>query len=276
MPPRVTVRCASGYMLENLRIPTTSTVPSGRYRDNVTGADNQQERLIQLGWVTGFVDGEGCFSIGFVRQPCRAGRRGYKAGYQVSHRFVVTQSVGSRSALEELKSFFGVGRVYVNARHDDHREHLGQFIVNRREDLLGTVVPFFEAHPLHTTKQRDFEKFALCMRSDRGRPASRCRRSDGDREDRRDDEPEDTQARSDQNPQRPYARGPGHWIMRWSHLHGDMQGRHACTRTCRPARGTVLGKGKSEIPCRVSSDLHEWRNDFSAVSTRSSVKLQSR
>src|ERR671926_1842747 len=32
----------------------------------------------------------------------------------------------------------------------------------------------------------------------------------------------------------------------------------------------------SEIPCRVSSDLHEWRNDLGAVSTMGSVKLQSR
>jgi hypothetical protein len=129
----------------------------------VSGAGNQQERLIQLGWVTGFVDGEGCFSIGFVRQQCRAKRRGYKAGYQVSHRFVVTQGVGSRPALEELRSFFGVGRVYVGRRHDNHREHLGQFIVNRRDDLVKTVIPFFEAHPLRTAKQRDFEKFSRCM-----------------------------------------------------------------------------------------------------------------
>ena len=40
-----------------------------------------------------------------------------------------------------------------------------------------------------------------------------------------DDEPEEAQARADQNPQRPYARRPGHWMMRWSRLHGDMQGR---------------------------------------------------
>jgi hypothetical protein len=37
----------------------------------------------------------------------------------------------------------------------------------------------------------------------------------------------------DRNPQRPYARGPGHWIMRWSHLHGDMQGRHVQGRVVR-------------------------------------------
>ena len=35
-----------------------------------------------------------------------------------------------------------------------------------------------------------------------------------------------------------------------------------------------LGKKSSEIPCRVSSDLHEWRNDGHTVSTRDSVKLK--
>jgi hypothetical protein len=129
----------------------------------VSGAENQQERLIQLGWVTGFVDGEGCFSIGFVRQPDRTRRRGYKTGFQVSHRFVVTQGAGSRAALEELQDFFGVGRIYMAARHDNHREHLGQFVVNRREDLLENIIPFFNAHSLRTAKQCDFEKFARCM-----------------------------------------------------------------------------------------------------------------
>ena len=32
--------------------------------------------------------------------------------------------------------------------------------------------------------------------------------------------------------------------------------------------------GISEIPCRVSSDLHEWRNDLGTVSTGDSAKLQ--
>jgi LAGLIDADG endonuclease len=133
--------------------------------DNVTGdADNQQERLIEFrGWTIGFVDGEGCFSIGFVRQPDRAGRCGYTAGYQVFHRFIVTQGERSRRCLEELREFFGVGRIYVNRRHDNHREHLCQYIVGRRKDLLETIIPFFQRHPLRTSKQEDFEKFTMCM-----------------------------------------------------------------------------------------------------------------
>jgi hypothetical protein len=130
----------------------------------VSSAENQQERLIEFrGWVIGFVDGEGCFSIGFVRQAGRPGRRGYRAGYQVAHRFVVTQGVRSASVLEDLKEFFGVGRISVNRRHDNHTEHLSQYIVNRRDDLVETVIPFFSKFPLRTAKQRDFEKFAECM-----------------------------------------------------------------------------------------------------------------
>jgi hypothetical protein len=131
--------------------------------DNLDSAGNQQERLITAGWVVGFVDGEGCFSIGFVRQPDRAGRAGYRTGYQVVHRFVVTQGAASAAALEELQEFFGVGRVYRNRRHDNHREDLLQYRVERRVDLLEVVIPFFERHPLRTAKRADFEKFGACV-----------------------------------------------------------------------------------------------------------------
>jgi LAGLIDADG endonuclease len=132
--------------------------------DNPGGAGNQQERLIRAGWVVGFVDGEGCFSIGFVRQPDRAGRAGYRTGYQVVYRFVVTQGVASAPAIEELHEFFGVGRIYRNRRHDNHKEDLLQYRVGRLPDLLEVVIPFFEEHPLRTAKRRDFEKFAACIR----------------------------------------------------------------------------------------------------------------
>ncbi len=130
----------------------------------MTGAENQQERLIEFrGWVVGFVDGEGCFSIGFPRQPDRVGRRGYKLGYQVSPRFVVSQGESSVRVLEELQGFFECGRVFINRRHDNHREHMAQFIIERREDLRETVIPFFRQYPLRSAKRSDFEKFAVCV-----------------------------------------------------------------------------------------------------------------
>jgi hypothetical protein len=131
--------------------------------DNPGGAENQQERLIRTGWVVGFVDGEGCFSVGFVKQPDRAGRRGYRTGYQVTHSFVVVQGARSLHALHELREFFGVGRVSINRRRDNHKEHLHRYTVNARDELLEVVLPFFRENPLRTAKRDDFEAFARCV-----------------------------------------------------------------------------------------------------------------
>ena len=133
--------------------------------DNVTGdAENQQERLIEFrGWVIGFVDGEGCFSIGFVRQPGGPGRSGYKTGFQVAHELAVTQGESALECLRELREFFEVGQVLANRRYDNHREHLYRYVVRRRKDLLDTIIPFFRAYPLRTPKRDNFEKFALCV-----------------------------------------------------------------------------------------------------------------
>jgi LAGLIDADG DNA endonuclease family protein len=131
--------------------------------DNPVSAENQQERLIRIGWVIGFVDGEGCFSIGFVKQPDRVGRRGYRTGFQVSHEFSVTQGESSRASLELLHEFFGVGQLVGNKRYDNHKEHLLRFVVRKRSDLLETIIPFFRSHPLETAKQANFEKFSRCV-----------------------------------------------------------------------------------------------------------------
>ncbi len=141
--------------------------------DNPEGAENQQERLRQQGWVIGFVDGEGCFSIGFVRQVGGRGRKGYRTGYQVAHEFAVTQGAQSVSCLHELESFFGVGQVLANKRYDNHREHLYRYVVWRRTDLIETIIPFFRSYPMHSSKQRNFEKFARCVELvDKGRHLS--------------------------------------------------------------------------------------------------------
>jgi LAGLIDADG endonuclease len=79
--------------------------------ENPSDADNQQERLIKIGWITGFMDGEGCFSINFIRQPHRLNRRGYRTGFQVAHEFAVTQGASSVDSLEQLMRFFDVGNL---------------------------------------------------------------------------------------------------------------------------------------------------------------------
>ena len=125
--------------------------------ENPTGADDQQERLDIAQWVVGFVDGEGCFSIAVVRNATCG------LGWQVQHEFSVTQSEPSRVALETLRGFFGCGTVIENRRHDNHRHRLLRFSVKRRSELVDVVVPFFEEHPLITTKAQDFELFRRAL-----------------------------------------------------------------------------------------------------------------
>ena len=126
--------------------------------DNPGGAGDQQERPGAEQWAVGFVDGEGCFSISVVRNAvCRS-------GWQVQHEFSVTQAAPSRPALEQLVELFGCGRIIENRRVDDHRHPLLRFSVKRRSDLVTTIVPFFEEHPLITAKRADFAQFAAVLR----------------------------------------------------------------------------------------------------------------
>ena len=137
-------------------------LPSGS--DNSSAADNQQERLIKIGWITGFVDGEGCFSINFIRQPDRCYRKGYKTGFQVAHEFAVAQGARSVESLHMLMQFFGVGAVYINRRYDNHKEHMYRYCVRKRSDLFQTIIPFFNRYSLRTSKLEDFLKFEECLR----------------------------------------------------------------------------------------------------------------
>src|SRR4051812_10743656 len=142
-------------VLVHCHTPSIGCVAVGS--ENPTGADNQQERPSLEQWAVGFVDGEGCFSISVVRNP------GCRLGWQVQHEFSVTQALSSRAALDLLVEVFGCGAVIVNQRTDNHREPLARFSVKRRSDLVATVIPFFEDHPLRTAKQLDFERFVAVL-----------------------------------------------------------------------------------------------------------------
>jgi LAGLIDADG endonuclease len=126
--------------------------------DNVRGAENQQERLWIQGWIAGFVDGEGCFSCPLFRNAKS------RLGWQLQPSFNVVQGQSSRDVLEELVRFFGCGKVYVNRRHDNHREDLCKYYVGRLADLRNVIIPYFESNPLRTTKRQNFEKFAQIVR----------------------------------------------------------------------------------------------------------------
>ena len=100
--------------------------------DNPWSADNQQERLIRIGWVIGFVDGEGCFSIGLIRQQDRQGRSGYRTGYQ--------RCAGDRTDDESPKATY---RSHQNPQrlYARHRRQPAKIKSGLHGDMQGSVRP---------------------------------------------------------------------------------------------------------------------------------------
>ena len=124
--------------------------------ENPSGADNQQETVgsmfeLDPRWVTGFVDGEGCFSVSIHRNP-NARSTG---GWQLHPVFHVYQHERYRAVLEAMISVFGCGRL----RSKGPNSSVWTFAVDSLRDLEAHVVPFFEHQPL-VVKRDDFLLFA--------------------------------------------------------------------------------------------------------------------
>ena len=126
----------------------------------MSSADNQQERLSLTGWIVGFTDGEGCFTVSFFNHP----KSRLRLKWQVFPEFVISQKMKSKRALKHLQKFFGCGSIYLNKRYDNHYEHMMKYVVRNRKDLLDKIVPFFEKYPLQTEKQKDFRIFSRIVR----------------------------------------------------------------------------------------------------------------
>ena len=123
------------------------------YRENMIGADNQQERLKMACWISGFTDGEGSFVISVIKNSTT------RFGKQIFPEFVITQGAKSLFALEAIKEYFGCGNIVLNKRYDNHTEDLYRYCVRSISELNTVIVPFFEQFPLRTFKQNDFILF---------------------------------------------------------------------------------------------------------------------
>ena len=102
-------------------------------------------------WITGFVDGEGCFHVAINQH------KEMKAKYQVLPEFTVVQHKRDELVLKALKDYFGCGVVRKN-----HGDRLA-FRVRGIKDLSDRIVPFFRKYPLATQKQHDFDKFCAVV-----------------------------------------------------------------------------------------------------------------
>ncbi len=119
--------------------------------NNSHGAENSQGSFES--WLSGFVDGEGCFSISIYRN------RTMKLGWQVFPEFTISQNIRNKGLLEEIRTFFGCGSVIVNKRKDNHRYHMCKYTTRDVKSLQGEIIPFFRKYRLRTHKMLDFKYF---------------------------------------------------------------------------------------------------------------------
>lgn len=125
---------------ESLRTP--SGVPQGtRYSFN-----NKNTFYLNPDYVTGFVDGEGCFTLSIFKDDRRS------TGWQVKPIFSISLHNRDIKLLEALQRTFNVGKIYK------HGPDSVQYRVSSLSNLQ-VIVEHFDKYPLKTLKHADYVLF---------------------------------------------------------------------------------------------------------------------
>jgi hypothetical protein len=104
-------------------------------------------------YITGFVDGEGCFTVSFNK------REKLKTKIEVRPSFSIGQNKKSLDVLERMHSYFGCGAIRFS-----RSDQIYKYEVRSNREIVKNIIPHFERYPLKTAKQRDFDKFkTICF-----------------------------------------------------------------------------------------------------------------
>lgn len=99
-------------------------------------------------YITGFIDGEGCFSVSFSR------RGKMSLGIEVRPSFAVSQHRRNKEIIFCLRDFFKCGGVRYCKRDQNFK-----YEVRSVSDLMKKIIPHFDRYPLQTSKKEDFQNF---------------------------------------------------------------------------------------------------------------------
>jgi hypothetical protein len=104
-------------------------------------------------YVSGYVDGEGCFTVSI------APRATLLMGWEVRPGFSVSQNGDRAEVLHAIKAYFGCGSI-----RPDRSDKTLKWETRRLEDILEHVLPHFERFPLLSSKRYDADRFASVCR----------------------------------------------------------------------------------------------------------------
>ena len=106
-------------------------------------------------YISGLVDGEGCFALNFRRDK-KYGRRGKHEYFYWTIKFIIVLRNDDEDLLQKVRKTLDCG--YVRVYEDQAR-----YSVDGIEDLKGKVVPFFSRYRLYGKKHRDFLLWAKAL-----------------------------------------------------------------------------------------------------------------
>ena len=104
-------------------------------------------------YISGYVDGEGCFSISFSK------RDKLTVGWETKPSFSVSQNEDRAQILFLMQKVFNCGFI-----RRDYSDKTLKYEVRSLNDLIEKIIPHFEKHPLISDKYKDFEFFKkVCL-----------------------------------------------------------------------------------------------------------------
>lgn len=133
------------------RTESNCTSDDGANTNSVSDKSSFSKKELFSSYVSGFVDGEGCFSVSF-RRVSRM-----KFGVEVRPSFSIGQNKTTLNyqLLERIRDLFQVGAI----RSDSKRKGFYKYETRSLDDIRKHIIPFFKSYPLYTQKSEDFKYF---------------------------------------------------------------------------------------------------------------------
>jgi len=126
--------------------------------------------MLSKDYILGFVEGEGCFSVGIGRYIDRRPKVRSKPSniknpylFQVKPMFVITNVETNKQLLEEIRENIGVGKVYFTKRDQSlSQQNVAQYRVQALGDCL-KVKDYFAGIEFRTEKGKDYLNWCKCL-----------------------------------------------------------------------------------------------------------------
>ena len=117
-------------------------------------AGSLQEMIDVPSYLSGYVDGEGCFTVSISPRPT------LRVGWEVRPSLSVSQNGDRSEVLLLLQDYFGCGTL-----RPDRSDKTLKWEVRSLPLLIARIIPHFRQYPLLSGKQRDFEALSdICFR----------------------------------------------------------------------------------------------------------------